>query len=117
MQLYRVITEKNWQAALRLGYVPRCGNDKKEDGIHLNLAEAVEYTANLYFTADEKPLVLIVNSESFSEQIEWRDSTTTEPWQRPLAKIDNLTLNAVLDTNALIPMEDCSGMKFQWNQP
>ncbi|ATH77933.1 hypothetical protein PZ78_16840 [Vreelandella venusta] len=117
MQLYRVITEKNWQAALRLGYVARCGNDKKEDGIHLNLAEAVEYTANRYFTEDEKPLVLVVNTKSFSERIEWRDSTTTEPWQRPLAKIDNLPLNVVLDTNALVAMEDGSDMMFKWNQP
>lgn len=115
MQLYRVITEKNWQEALRLGYVPRCGNDKKEDGIHLNLAEAVEYTANRYFTEDEKPLILVVNTESFSEQIEWRDSTTTEPWQRPLAKIDNLPLNFVIDTNSLVLMQTSGDTTLETN--
>lgn len=77
MQLYRVITEKNWNESLRLGYVPRCGNDKKEGGIHLNLAKAVEYTANRYFTEDEKPLILVINTDSFSEQLELRDPTTT----------------------------------------
>ncbi|WP_144982136.1 DUF952 domain-containing protein [Halomonas sp. C22] len=116
MQLYRVITEKNWQAALRLGYVARCGNDKKEDGIHLNLAEAVEYTANRYFTEDEKPLVLVVNTKSFSERIEWRDSTTTEPWQRPLAKIDNLPLNTVLGSNTLALLQHSDNKILKWNK-
>ncbi|WP_445010525.1 DUF952 domain-containing protein [Vreelandella stevensii] len=116
MQLYRVITEKNWQEALRLGYVPRCGNDKKEDGIHLNLAEAVEYTANRYFTTDEKPLVLVVNTDSFSERIEWRNSTTTDPWQKPLAKINNLPLNAVIDINPLVRKQNGDKMNIKWNQ-
>ncbi|MFC3293345.1 DUF952 domain-containing protein [Modicisalibacter luteus] len=103
----------NWQEAQRLGYVPRCGNDNKENGIHLNLPEAVEYTASRYFTEEEGPLVLVIDAASFSETLEWRDPTVTEPWQRPLAKIDNLPLSTVIETNRLVPTVG-NGARFEW---
>ncbi|PJC91559.1 DUF952 domain-containing protein [Aeromonas lusitana] len=112
--LYRVVSESTWQQAQQLGHLPLCGNDRKERGIHLNLPEAVEYTINRYFSAHENPRVLVVNTSLFAERIEWRDPIELEPWQRPLARIDNLPLSAVIDTNPIKPSHLDASPALRW---
>ncbi|NIC08071.1 DUF952 domain-containing protein [Billgrantia bachuensis] len=94
--LFRVLTAATWREAQSAGVVPRCGNDKKDDGVNLNVPEAVHYTANKYFTVDEEPVLLEVDTSSFAEQIEWREPLANEPWQRPLARIEGLPTDSVI---------------------
>lgn len=112
--LYRVLSESNWKKAQETGYVARCGNDVKADGVHLNLPEAVEYTAARYFTPDEAPLVLEVDYQSFEESLEWHEPTAEEPWRKPLARIANLPLNAVVTTHELRPSDPSGQTAYRW---
>lgn len=95
--LYRVLPLTTWQQARAAGRVPRCGNDHKADGVNLSLAEAIEYTARRYFTADEQPVVLTVDTSGFSQRIEWREPLANEPWLRPLARIPGLPVASVVE--------------------
>lgn len=99
--LFRVLTAATWKEARSTGIVPRCGNDQKDDGVNLNLAEAVQYTANKYFTVDEEPVLLEVDTSSFTEQIEWREPLANEPWQRPLARIKGLPIDSVISVTPI----------------
>ncbi|WP_275286590.1 DUF952 domain-containing protein [Halomonas elongata] len=94
--LYRVLPEATWEAACRSGKVSRCGNDHRADGVHLNVAAAVDETARRYFAREERPLVLEVDPSGFAECIEWREPTEEEPWPRPLARIEALPTEAVI---------------------
>lgn len=94
--LYRVLPEATWEAACRSGVVSRCGNDHRADGVHLNVAAAVAYTARRYFVREERPLILEVDPSGFAEHIEWREPTDEEPWPRPLARIEGLPTEAVV---------------------
>ncbi|MBB3142530.1 DUF952 domain-containing protein [Halomonas organivorans] len=76
--------------------MPRCGNDHRADGVNLNLAEAVPYTVHKYFVAEERPVVLEVDPQDFAEHIEWRAPLPDEPWERPLARIPGLPVEAVI---------------------
>ncbi|MBY4678980.1 DUF952 domain-containing protein [Marinobacterium arenosum] len=101
MNLYRVIKRETWQVAQQSGIVPRCGNDNKADGVHLNLPEAVEHIAALYFTPEEDPVVLEVDTCRFESQIEWQEATADQPWLKPLAKIANLEVASVARVHEL----------------
>lgn len=110
MNLFRVITHQNWQKAQTLGYVPRCGNDLRLDCVHLNLKEGVEYSANVYFTLEEAPVVLEINTATFKDKLEWLPPTQEKPWPQPRANVANISLSAVVSTCALQYIEG----KFYW---
>ena len=101
--LYRVLTLATWETAQESGIVPRCGNDHKEDGVHLNLPEAVDYTANRYFTSAENPVLLEIDTSSFAELIEWRIPLPHEPWHRPLARIAGIPIESVKSVKRIDP--------------
>ncbi|WP_046080492.1 DUF952 domain-containing protein [Halomonas sp. HG01] len=101
--LYRVLPSATWKEAKETGVVPRCGNDHKADGVNLNLPEAVEYTAHKYFTSDEDPVLLKVDTADFEDRIEWRPPLDHEPWQRPLARIDGIPLESVVSVKPVEP--------------
>ncbi|WP_136249065.1 DUF952 domain-containing protein [Halomonas borealis] len=103
--LYRVLPQAAWDAACRSGVVPRCGNDHRADGVNLNLAEAVPYTVHRYFVREERPVVLEVDSAGLAEHIEWRAPLPEEPWARPLARIPELPVSAVISVRAVSEAE------------
>lgn len=94
--LYRVITAAAWADAQKRQHVPRCGNDKKADRIHLNVREAVEFIVAAYFEPEEQPLVLEIDVSGFADRIEWLEATTHLRWKQPRANIPNLPVSAVV---------------------
>ncbi|MGK0547387.1 DUF952 domain-containing protein [Halomonas cupida] len=98
-----MLTLATWETAQESGIVPRCGNDHKEDGVHLNLPEAVDYTANRYFTSAENPVLLKIDTSSFAELIEWRSPLPHEPWHRPLARIAGIPIESVQSVERIDP--------------
>ena len=74
--LYRVVPASHWQEALRSGSVPRCAADIRLDRVHLNKLEDVELAANLWFTAEENPVVLEVEVSSLAEHLKWEARET-----------------------------------------
>lgn len=102
MHLYRVITLANWQKAQSQGYVPRCGNDHNADCVHLNVSEAVAFSANRYFTLEEAPVVIEVDITSFKDKIEWISPTRDQPWQKPRAHIEHIPLSVVIAIHELV---------------
>ncbi|XQU09314.1 DUF952 domain-containing protein [Halomonas sp. LY9] len=101
MRLFRVISRTTWDQTQRQGFVPRCGNDHKSDCIHLNLEEAVLYTANKYFTYAEAPLVLEIDAQAVSHCLEWLPPNEGQPWLQPRAYIDHLPQFAILSARPL----------------
>lgn len=69
--LYRVVSAAHWHEAIRSGAVPRCPADTRMDRVHLNKFEDVELAANLWFTAEEEPVVLEVEVASLGEHLRW----------------------------------------------
>ncbi|MBP5979331.1 MAG: DUF952 domain-containing protein [Halomonas sp.] len=106
MHLYRVMTMANWRKAQSQGYVPRCGNDHRADCVHLNVNEAVAFSATRYFTLEEVPVVIEVDSTGFKDKIEWLPPTQDQPWQKPRAHIDHIPLSAVVAMRVLEYKED-----------
>lgn len=102
--LYRIVKADAWKEAKEIGYIPRCGNDKKLDRIHLNVHEAVEFVAAKYYTPDEQPLAIEFDVSSFSESIEWLEPTDELPWKQPLVDIPNLPIHAVVAIHQLDPV-------------
>lgn len=101
MPLFRVVSRTTWDQTQQQGFVPRCGNDHKNDCVHLNLEEAVLYTANKYFSHEEAPLVLEIDEPAVSHCLEWLTPNEEQPWQRPRAHIDNLPQSAILSARPL----------------
>lgn len=99
--LYRVVASKTWEDAKRSGSVPRCGNDKEANGVHLNVVDAVETIASMYFEPDELPIVLEVDVSNFSSRIEWKPPSTPSGWKQPLAKISNLPVSSVVQVHKM----------------
>ena len=102
MRLFRVISRTTWEQTQQQCLVPRCGNDHKHDCIHLNLEEAVLYTANKYFTYEEAPLLLEVDEPAVSHCLEWLPPNKEQPWLQPRAHIDNLPQSAILSAMPLL---------------
>ena len=95
-KLYRVVEKEAWTEAKKTGKVPRCNADQKADHVHLNTREWVEYVAGVFFEPFEEPVVLEVDTSDFEKSIKWYPSTDEKPWEQPCAKIDNISLNAVV---------------------
>ena len=69
--LYRVVPESHWHEALRTGTVPRCAADERHDRVHLNTLADVELAANLWFTAEEAPVVLEIDLHGLAQHVRW----------------------------------------------
>lgn len=69
--LYRVVSAAHWREAMRSGAVPRCPADARLDRVHLNKLEDVELAANLWFTAEEAPVVLEIEVAGLDEHLRW----------------------------------------------
>ncbi|MDN7131073.1 DUF952 domain-containing protein [Halomonas sp. MC140] len=87
-----------WRKAQSQGYVPRCGNDHNAGCVHLNVNEAVVFSANRYFTLKEVPIVIEVDTTNFKDKIEWLPPTQDQPWQKPR---DHIPLSAVIAMHTL----------------
>lgn len=110
MTLFRVIPQQIWHKTQTLGFVPRCGNDLREDCVHLNVKEAVTFSANRYFTLEEAPMVIEVDTAEFENALEWLPPTENEPWTHPRANISNIPLASVIATHVL----QYDGEVFSW---
>lgn len=103
--LYRIIRQEEWHEVRKGQFIPRCGNDNNADRIHLNVREAVEHVAALYFAPEEKPMVLEISPLSFAAQLEWLEPDEHKPWRQPLANIPQLPIESVVNVYVLIHQE------------
>lgn len=77
--LYRVVPKKDWIEALSCGLVPRCPADRRKNRVHLNKLADVELVANLWFSAEEEPIVLEVHVSGLTEHLKW-EASEEEPY-------------------------------------
>ncbi|BES72786.1 hypothetical protein RE428_38040 [Marinobacter nanhaiticus D15-8W] len=102
--LYRVVSAREWSDAQRTGRIRRCRNDRRAGRIHLNTRAAVETVAARYFTPEELPLAVALDTRHFAEDIEWLAPTDEHPWYYPMLDRPHLQLEWI---TALYPLEAC----------
>jgi uncharacterized protein (DUF952 family) len=95
MILYRIISEQEWFKAKAEGKVPRCNSDNRDNCVHLTKFEDIKQVSAAYFSKDEKPVVIEIDTEDFEEDIYWESANIKKPWDQPNLKIDNIRLKHV----------------------
>ena len=69
--VYRVITGEDWEKTQAGQYVPLGDVDERDGFVHLSTMDTVLETADLYFKADQAPLVLEVDAAVLGEELKW----------------------------------------------
>jgi uncharacterized protein (DUF952 family) len=92
MILYRIISEQEWHKAKAEGKVPRCNSDNRDNCVHLTKFDDIKQVSAAYFTNDEKPVVIEIDTEEFEKDIYWESPNIKKPWHQPNARIDNFSL-------------------------
>ena len=95
MILYRIISEQEWIKAKAEGKVPRCNSDNRANCVHLTKFEDIKQVSAAFFTKDEKPVVIEVDTENFGEALYWESPNIKKPWHQPNVRIDNISLKDV----------------------
>ncbi len=113
MQLYRVVSQADWEEALRTGLVPRCGSDQRAGWIHLNAAADVETVAARYFTLQERPLALRLDLSGQQAALCWLAPTEAKPWRQPVLLVSQLQRNWVVAVQRLDPVEHTPALRFR----
>ena len=71
LPLYKIVTQADWQMARKTGFVPLTTADIRDGFVHLSTIAQYIATANLYFSADSRPLVIEFNSTQLGGDLRW----------------------------------------------
>jgi len=93
LPLYKIITKADWQIAQRTGFVPLSAVDARDGFVHLSTIAQYIATANLYFSADSRPLVIEFNSDQLGGELRWEWSEQRQA-DFPHLYTDQLPVNA-----------------------
>ncbi|GAA5190767.1 DUF952 domain-containing protein [Ferrimonas gelatinilytica] len=113
MQLYRVVSQADWQEALRTGLVPRCGSDQRAGWIHLNTPEDVETVAARYFSPKERPLALLLDLTEQQANLSWLAPTEAKPWRQPILSVPQLQRAWVVAVRRLEPSGESPALGYR----
>ena len=69
--LYRIIPKAEWADTVANREVPLCGADERDGFVHLSTVETLLETAGLYFTPDEEPIALEIESTRLGDSLKW----------------------------------------------
>ena len=69
--LYKIVTQAEWQSAQETGLIPVNQMDQTDGYIHLSTKDQYLTTAHLYFSPDDKPLVIELDPTQIDGEICW----------------------------------------------
>ena len=69
--LYKIVTRADWLTAKQTGLIPLSTIDEKDGFIHLSTADQYVASANLYFSAQDQPMVIELNGAQLNGELRW----------------------------------------------
>ena len=73
-RIYKILSRREWEAALAAGRFEGSAVDLADGFIHFSGADQAAETARRYFTGQADLIVLVVDAESLGEGLKWEPS-------------------------------------------